>query len=102
MLLCFIDAAHAQSRPRAEEPIVQASPTADLQEASSEEAPRRGPQLRGRLVNEIVADAVRRERAQQPSAQSPNNNRRWLKWLLIGAGAAAAWILVSRSLVPYT
>lgn len=60
------------------------------------------PQIRRPDVVKAAADSVRSERSQQASAQTPNSNRRWLKWLLIGAGAMVAWILLSRSLVPYT
>lgn len=59
------------------------------------------PQLRGPLVNEVVADAVRRERAQQPNPQAPNNNWKWFRWVLVGAAAwCVAWVIIARAAQP--
>jgi len=57
------------------------------------------PKLRGPLVKEVVADAVRRERAQQASPQAtPNNNWKWFRWVLIGAAArCVAWLVAVRT-----
>ena len=60
------------------------------------------PVIRRQDLVRAATEEVRREQSQPVVSGTATTNWKWVKWVLIGAGAAAVWILLVRSLVPYT